>query len=84
MVFDVHSQALLSRVKGRAFGHGPGPQRAVHFEAQVIVQAAGAVALDVEAIPGRGRPGYTGRLGYTGWRGLGSALEAALAAVFIE
>src|SRR5690606_10078305 len=47
MILDVHGQPLVRRVEAGALGDGPALERAVELEPEVIVQAAGVVALDV-------------------------------------
>ncbi|MNV26890.1 hypothetical protein D3C71_1180200 [compost metagenome] len=48
MVFDVHRQALDLGVQRRALGHRPALERAIEFQAKVIMQARGVVLLDAE------------------------------------
>ncbi len=66
MIFDVDGEGFGERLKRGAFGDGPGFERAVDFEAEVVVQARGVVALDAEEISG-------GRL-TAGGAGLGSGV----------
>ena len=75
MVFNLHGEAFVLRVERRAFGDGPRLQHAFHLQAEVIVQARGAVLLDDEAP----------LLAFVQfWRRLGRLLEVSLAFVFFE
>ena len=78
VVLDVDGHAPDLRVEGRALGDGPADEDAVDLEAEVVVEARRAMALDDEpaAPAARGRALVRGRL-----RRL---LEVALAAVFLE
>ena len=72
VVLDVHSELAGGGVERRAAGNGPAGQHAVDLEPEVVVQPAGAVALDDEApSPALGR----------GTRRLGGHVEVALRAV---
>ncbi len=76
VVLGLDCQPLVTRIQRRPFGYGPGFERAVYFEAEVIVQAASGVFLDHEGISGRG-------LGFiAGW--LWGLIELALAAILLE
>ena len=52
MVFDLDGQALFRRIEAGAFWDGPAYEDAVHFEAEIVVQARGVVFLDDEAMAG--------------------------------
>ena len=49
MIFHLHGEALVGGIERRAFGDGPRFQHAVHLEAEVVMQAGGAVLLHHEA-----------------------------------
>jgi hypothetical protein len=57
VVLDVHGVAPRRRVECRSLRDGPAHQHPVDLEAQVVVQAAGPVALDDEPWSGPGGPG---------------------------
>ena len=48
MVFDMHRQALDLGVERRPFRHRPALQRAIEFQAKVIMQVRSVVLLDAE------------------------------------
>ena len=52
MVFDQRGEALVGRIGGRTFRHGPRTQRAVHLEAEVEVQMTRAMLLHDEQSAG--------------------------------
>ncbi len=54
MVFDMHGQSLDFGVEGRPFRHRPALQRAIEFEAKVIMQVRGVVLLNAELQGGIG------------------------------
>ncbi len=89
MILGPSGEAALLRVAGRALRQGPRGEHAVDLEAEVVVEAAGAVAMDDEAAASaRRRAGATvRRAGATVRRagaGLGRLREVALGAVAIE
>jgi len=51
VVLDVHREALVVRVEGRALRHGPAQQHAVKLQAEVVVQARRRVLLDAVGEP---------------------------------
>ena len=55
MVLDHDRHALFLRIERGAARNRPGREHALHFEAEVVVQAAGSVLLDHEAGPSGGR-----------------------------
>ena len=64
MVFGLHGQAFVGRVQRRALGHGPGLERSVDLEAEVVVQAPGVVLLHDETVSASGdRASFSRRLG---------------------
>ena len=50
MVLGADGEALVVGVDAGALGHGPAFEDAVHFEAEVPVEARGVVFLDDEAV----------------------------------
>ena len=48
VVLDLHGQPARSGIQGRPLRHGPAEEGPVELQAQVVVQAGGAVALDHE------------------------------------
>lgn len=48
MIFDMHGHALDGWVEARSLGHGPAFERAIEFQAEVVMQAARGVLLDDE------------------------------------
>src|SRR5690606_32783028 len=78
MVLDLDREAALAEPVGRALGHGPALERAVHLQAEVVVPGAGVVELHHEdrALAAAGTRG-----GVVGFRGLA---EAALACVLAQ
>src|SRR5579863_1739969 len=50
MVFGLNCEALIGGIQRRTLWNGPGLQHAVQFEAKVVVQAGGVVALHDEGI----------------------------------
>ena len=78
VVLDVDGHPARDRVERRPAGDRPADEDAVDLEAQVVVEAPGAVPLDHEAARGgrRRRPGPA--------RGLGRAVEVPLGAVGLE
>ena len=77
MILHHHGQPLFGRIERRALGNGPRFQRAVDFQAQIVVQMSGVMALDAEltarpgcggdvlrrsAAPGSGRNGAFSRV----------------------
>jgi hypothetical protein len=75
MIFDHGGKAFDGGVQGGAFGNGPGFEGAGDFEAKVVVEAGGAMALDAKAVAGSG-------IAFTR-RGFGCFVEAAFAAVVV-
>ena len=75
VVLDVDRHAPDLAVEGRALRDGPADEHAIDLEAEVVVEARRAVALDDEP------PGRAGQLGRCRFRGLA---EVTLAAVFLE
>ena len=76
VVLDVHGEAPSVRVDRRSLGHRPADEDTVDLEAQVVVEPAGPVTLDDEAVA------------RVGWRvgagGLGGDGEVALGPVVGE
>ncbi len=54
MIFDVGGQVLHAGIERRPLGDGPGFQYAIDFQAEVIVQARGVVALHAKDGAGAG------------------------------
>ena len=50
MIFHVSREVLGAGIEGRPFGNGPRFQHAVDFEAEVVVQAGGIMALHAEVV----------------------------------
>ena len=80
VVLDVDGHPADVRVEGQALGDGPGDEDARDLEAEVVVEAGGAVALDDEAA----RADRARGAGLGGRRRLRGLREVALAAVFLE
>jgi hypothetical protein len=61
MVLDHHGETLVGGVETGAFGNGPGLERAVKLQAEIVVEMARVMALDAESEGmgglGRGRGG---------------------------
>src|SRR5262249_43132402 len=74
-VLDVHGETLLRGIEAGTLRNRPALQHAVELETEVVVQAAGGVALHDEA-PTFARRRLAGRLG--------RAPEVALAAIVVE
>src|SRR3954471_23510506 len=53
MVLDVHRHAADARIERGALGHGPTDEQTVDLESHVVVQPAGAMPLNHEALTGR-------------------------------
>ncbi len=49
MIFDLHGEALVGGIERRTFRNSPRLQHAVHFQAEIVMQAGCAVLLDDEA-----------------------------------
>ena len=54
MVLDHHGQPFFRRIERRALGNRPGFERAPYFQAQIVVQMAGVMALDTILSRGAG------------------------------
>ncbi|MNH07305.1 hypothetical protein D3C79_666960 [compost metagenome] len=78
VVLHVHGQAAHLGVQRRPFGDGPAFQRAIEFQAKVVMQVAGIVLLDAE-LQCVG-PLATAALA----AGLGRGIEVALARIFLQ
>jgi hypothetical protein len=74
MVFHVDGETLHRGVQSGAVGESPGLEHTVHFKAQVVVQAPGAMSLNKKAVAfaGMDRSG-----------GLGSFCENPFPLVFV-
>ena len=48
MVFHAHGQPFVARIERRAFGNGPGEQRAAVFQSEIVVQMARQMFLHTE------------------------------------
>jgi len=48
VVLDVHREHFVAGLERHALGHGPGRERAVSFQPEVVVQPAGVVPLNHE------------------------------------
>ena len=48
VIFDFDGEPAVAVFRGKTFGHGPGFQDAVHFEAEIVVQAGGIMFLHDE------------------------------------
>lgn len=55
MVFDLHRQSSSGGVERGTFGYSPTQEHAVSFQPKVVVQAARAMSLYDEAVPGSWR-----------------------------
>ncbi len=55
MIFDHGGQALGRGIERRPFGHGPGLEHAVHFQAEVVMQAGSIVPLHTESVASQPR-----------------------------
>src|SRR5207247_5808687 len=75
MILHLHGQALIGGIERRPFGHRPGLQNTIHFQAEVIVETSSAVLLNNESV--------TWLLFY-GRRRLWSLLKVTLTFVFLE
>ena len=74
MVFHLHGEALVVRIGRGPLGHRPGAQHAIHLQAHVPMQVAGAMLLHHEdASPA---PAGAGRCGERLRRGAGGAFAA--------
>jgi hypothetical protein len=78
MIFDMDGEDLGERLEAGAFRHGPGLESAVSFEAEVVVEAGGVVALHAKKLSGRRGSGSGGRLG------LRCFVKRSFARVFFE
>ena len=75
VLLGAHGETLALRIGRGALGHRPALQHAIHFQAQVPVQAGGVVLLAQQPVPLAG-PALAARHG--------SPVEVALAIVFGE
>ena len=61
VILDLDGERLARRVEARPLGDRPADEHAVDLEAQVVVQTAGPVALDEEAVAAVGAPRHLAR-----------------------
>src|SRR5260370_40286772 len=50
MIFDVHCQPLVGVALGGSLGHGPGLQRPIDRQPEIVVQPRGPVLLNYEGV----------------------------------
>ncbi len=62
MVLDMDRQALLARNQARPLGHGPALEHPIHLQPQIVMQPAGGVFLDDEAVASGGLCPFAARL----------------------